>query len=465
MSRPASLNDLSPLGPPISDFIGRLYFLSTVIAFVLVSCYTSRPLLLRLGVTALFGGNVYLLLTKPNVMGHIPGHFDALIANFIFASWVRIIQLYFVQDRGRGVSKTAERAPRDASKAEGKATGQQVLDSGSGVLRRKLETKAVTADENKLSEQVTRDSHLPPFTPFEAVDYLLIDHRNISSKYFQRARNVPLQQLYPSRSSFLFSCLASAGISYFLLDLLTNQPPLPPHYFTSRHDFLFGRIREVDAMEIWCRFVINFNLWVSVLLMLRYTHSILAFVGVASGLYEPEDWPPVVGSRADEYSIKNHWSKVWHQMFQVPYVAVCGAFVELLLSPLPKGSRLRSKRGALARYLTTLAVFLLSMSAHMIQPLGVTGGAPQFWSSCWYFPMQVAGMMFEEFVSALWAKAVGEKLGRWHGPIERTVGRLWLLVWMLWTVPPWVYPSLRRGEEGAMMPYSIVRKIKSIAKA
>ena len=462
----ALLDDLSPFGPPISNAAGRAYFACTVAGFTYVTCYTSRPLLLRLLITVLFGCNVYLLLTMPDVMGHIPGHFDGLIANFVFASWIRIIHLYFVQDfKLLARKKDLKGKDENANRPLPTASGRESLSSTTTASSRRKPTGETTVLTKQYDSQPANSAKLcPNMTPFEAVDYLLINHRNISSPYFQKARGIPAYVGSVDRNWFLFSRLVSAGCSYLLLDLLTNQPGLPMQYFTPQHDSLFGRLHEVDAMELGCRFVVNFNLWVSTALMITYIHSLLAFVGVGIGLYRPQDWPPLIGNISHEYSIRNHWGKFWHQIFQVPYVAVSSACVDVLLRNSPDLAWPKSMKSLMKRYLITLLVFMLSMFAHMIQPLGVKGGAAQFWSSCWFFPMQVAGMVFEDAIRWLWRKLTGKEGGGWRRCFEKTVSRLWLLLWFLWCVPPWVYPSLRRGEEGAMMPVSLVRQVRTKVK-
>ncbi|MCJ1334308.1 hypothetical protein MMC10_011016 [Thelotrema lepadinum] len=401
----------------------------------------------------------------PDIMGHIPGHFDGLIANFVFASWIRIIHLYFVQDFKLAPKKELEPSSDEkVGKASQTSSGRDAISSPTTSSRRRPNGQATARKDQDGSQRADSAKSFPHMTPFEAVDYLLINHRNISSPYFQKARNTPVYEDLSNRKWFLLSSLLSAGGAYFLLDLLTHQPGLPTQYFTPKHDSLLGRLHEIDATELGCRFVINFNLWVSTALMITYIHSLLAFVGVALGLYQPQDWPPLIGSLADEYSIRNHWGKFWHQIFQVPYVAICGACIDVLLRPLPDLTWLNGRRAPVRRCLVTFLVFMLSMLAHMIQPLGVKGGAPQFWSSCWFFPMQAAGVIFEDAVSWLWGKVTRNRAKRWHGRFEKTVGRMWLLLWFLWCVPPWVYPSLRRGEGGAMMPISLVSMVRSKVK-
>jgi hypothetical protein len=99
-----TLDDISDLGLPILDTAGRLYILFTVFAFVVVTAYTSRPLSLRLLVTGLIASDICLLLTMPNLMGPIAG-FDPLIANFVVADLLRVIDLYFIRDETKLLKK------------------------------------------------------------------------------------------------------------------------------------------------------------------------------------------------------------------------------------------------------------------------------------------------------------------------------------------------------------------------
>src|ERR1700709_582491 len=118
-----SWDDLSDLGPPIANNTGRLYVLFTAAAFVFVTAHTQRPLSLRLLVVGLISSDIYLLLTMPGIMGHIAG-FDPLIANFICADLLRVIDLYFLRDHSKELKKKNEDIVLEKF-SNGKANGKK----------------------------------------------------------------------------------------------------------------------------------------------------------------------------------------------------------------------------------------------------------------------------------------------------------------------------------------------------
>lgn len=265
-----TLDDMSDLGPPISNWAGRFYIAFTALAFVVVTAYTSRPLFLRVVVTAMVASDIYLLLTMPDIMGHIAG-FDPLIANFIVADLMRVIDLYFLRDESKALKK------KDDGDTKGNAKTRKKFIKLSG---------------------------------FEAFDYLIFNHRNVGTPI--QARNVPKfdpsnPSYVPSRGKFLLRKFCTIFLAYGLLDLLTCQPAPDAALYSRRQEFFFTRLNEVTWGEIYFRVLTNLNLWASTYLLIQYVYAIVSCVCVGSGLWKPADFPPLVGSLAKDYTIRNHW--------------------------------------------------------------------------------------------------------------------------------------------------------------
>ncbi|KAG9237505.1 hypothetical protein BJ875DRAFT_453617 [Amylocarpus encephaloides] len=276
-----TLDDMSDLGPPISTNSGRLYIGFTALAFVVVTAYTSRPLALRLLVACLIASDIYLLLTMPDLMGHIAG-FDPLIANFIVADLLRVIDLYFIRDDSKVFAK----------KHDG------IVVNGNG--KRSDEKQKVSPKFLKMSG-------------FQAFDYLIINHRNIGTPY--AVRNIPTfsssnPSYIPSRSKFLLRKFITIFAAYLTLDLMTCQPAPDPGLYSRHQEFFFTRLNEVTWAEIRFRLLTNLNLWASTFLLIQYIYAIVACVCVGSFLYEPRDFPPLIGSLEHCYTVRNHWGYI-----------------------------------------------------------------------------------------------------------------------------------------------------------
>lgn len=293
-----SLDDLSDVSPPISDWMGRYFITFTAIAFIYVTAYTQRTLSLRILITAMMAFNVYLLLTMPNILGHMPG-FDQLIANFIFAGFLRVIDLYFLRDE----SKVLEKEPDSRAKANGTANGR--------------------ADNPSKGE--VKSKALPNFIPmsaFQAFDYLVVNYRNIGTPY--QVRNIPKfskssPSYIPSRRTFLLRKFVTIFIVYLALDLLTYQPAPPRYLYSQEQDFFLSRLTGVTGEEILFRILTNFNFWASTNCLIQYIYAIISLICVGSGIYEPKDFPPLVGGLGDSYSVRNHWRYVLSSPIHNPF--------------------------------------------------------------------------------------------------------------------------------------------------
>ncbi|KAH8589106.1 hypothetical protein B0O99DRAFT_637716 [Bisporella sp. PMI_857] len=395
-----TLDDISDLGPPISDTTGRLYILFTAFAFVVVTAYTSRPLSLRFLVTGIIASDIYILLTMPNLMGHMAG-FNPLIANFIVANLLRVIDLYFIRDETQLLKK------KDGATPNGKRSDK----------------------ENVSIQKFTK------MTAFQAFDYLLINHRNIGTPY--EVRNIPKfdgsnPTYVPSRGKFLVRKFLTIFVAYGLLDLLTCQPAPNPGLYSRHHEFFFTRLNDVTWEEIKCRFLTNIHSWASTYLLMQYVYAIIACVCVGSGVYAPRDFPPLIGPLTSEYK------PFLAPNFPVPLSSNAKALTNLVLPP-------SLQSGLVYGYSMNFLAFTLSGFSHAVSPLSSKNGSQEIRGAIFFFPAQVMGIMIEDIAIAIYHRVMGKgRAGGW----SKVLGFVWVGCWMSWCGPFWMYPTLRRGEEG-----------------
>ena len=70
-----------------------------------------------------------------------------------------------------------------------------------------------------------------------------------------------------------------------------------------------------------------------------------------------------------------------------------------------------------------------------------------------FFCTQALGIMFEDMAQALLRRLVGAKPIAKFGFFTRTVGYIWLVAWLTWTSPIWIYPAMQRDKGEPIVPF------------
>ena len=72
--------------------------------------------------------------------------------------------------------------------------------------------------------------------------------------------------------------------------------------------------------------------------------------------------------------------------------------------------------------------------------------------------MQALGIMIEDTVQGIfrWLNAQKRTAASPRG-WKRAFGFLWLLIWLTWTTPVWVYPIAQRSSGKGILPFSLLR--------
>ena len=243
----------------------------------------------------------------------------------------------------------------------------------------------------------------------------------------------------PSKGSqyriFLLKCLASAaGIlllnhSYTIIYSLLFQLSYADFHPSKQH--YLRRMRTVTVRETAIRswMVLNF-VWSS-WAMFTATHDILAFVHVAIGIDEPEDWPGLYGSIFEAYSVRRFWGKFWHNLVQRSYSAY-GSWLSQKI--------LRLKPGSFAdRTCVNFSVFLISGVVHacITVQLGFKCG---YWEDLTFFVICYAALLIEEGVQRAVSWALG---GAWPKQwICKLLGYTWVFAFLFWVLPKYQYSKV-----------------------
>lgn len=117
---------------------------------------------------------------------------------------------------------------------------------------------------------------------------------------------------------------------------------------------------------------------------------------------------------------------------------------------------LNLKKGSLlARYTFITNVFIVSGIFHALSD--GTQGIPSSESGAMsFFCMQAAGIMFEDTLQALFkrvAKIEGDKISKSQRMQMRTFGYVWVMAWLTWTSPIWIYPAIQRDKGTPIIPF------------
>ena len=142
-------------------------------------------------------------------------------------------------------------------------------------------------------------------------------------------------------------------------------------------------------------------------------------------------------------------SKSWHQTMRSGLEGVSNFLTHDLLH-LPT-------QGILQRYTKLLFSFGLSGIMHIFADTG--GGLSMRQSGALqFFCMQALGIMIEDGVQEIYKQFTKRKTGTIPSRSERIIGYTWVMIFLIWTSPVWVFPAtLQMREEEAMLSLSAVK--------
>jgi hypothetical protein len=101
-----------------------------------------------------------------------------------------------------------------------------------------------------------------------------------------------------------------------------------------------------------------------------------------------------------------------------------------------------------------LTVFLISGGLHVIAEC-CGGGLPvEVSGTMRFFVTQVAGIIIEDTAQELWRRLIGDTKINIR---NKVVGYIWVMSFLVWSTPAWLYPQAARPSNQSILPFSIIK--------
>jgi len=146
---------------------------------------------------------------------------------------------------------------------------------------------------------------------FWAAVMLIHSARYVGTRY--EVKNVPSfsrkdRDYVPSRGKFLLRSMIGLILAYLFLDLVDILPhPDIEVQWPKAKEGIFSRLSEVDVEEFVMRSSGVLVTWIATYCIISAEYHFAALIAVGSGFSEPRSWPPMFGSFADAWSIRQFW--------------------------------------------------------------------------------------------------------------------------------------------------------------
>lgn len=138
------------------------------------------------------------------------------------------------------------------------------------------------------------------------------------------------------------------------------------------------------------------------------------------------------GSLSEAYTLRGFWGKFWHQTLRNNFEGP-SRFIIYKILHLPRGS-------LLARYSFIFLVFFLSGVLHVVSDIGMNLPPSQS-GALRFFCTNAFGIILEDGVQELCRRLNGRKDS--NGLWSRTLGYVWVVVFLSWSTACWQYPQMR----------------------
>ncbi|KAH0532445.1 hypothetical protein TsFJ059_001136 [Trichoderma semiorbis] len=223
------------------------------------------------------------------------------------------------------------------------------------------------------------------------------------------------------RVRFLFKRLSILAVCYLVIDLCAAGPP-PDSNMIAREKQTISYLLASNSEDVGFRVITTIVFLINAALGVIGVHSLLAIAAVLCG-DQPQSWPHIwQGWPSQAYSVRRFWGNYYHQGLRK---ALSGPADWIIDSVLPRGS-------LISRYSRLALAFFLSALLHHQAERSETG-------QLIFFSSQALGIMLEDAVYKLYSFSPIQLPRR----IERALGYLWVLVWLVCLVPYWSYSTMR----------------------
>ena len=149
-------------------------------------------------------------------------------------------------------------------------------------------------------------------------------------------------------------------------------------------------------------------------------------------------------SHADQrLIISKFWQQTLRQILTQP-----ASFLTCEILRLPRG-------GLVNRYMRIFLTFYLSGALHVLAEYA-GGRHLQDSGTLRFFSTQVLGIMIEDGAQAVYRSA---RASRKDVPLQfwaRSLGYTWVIVFLFWSSPAWIYPDAAEQPKPTVLPFTIM---------
>lgn len=165
-------------------------------------------------------------------------------------------------------------------------------------------------------------------------------------------------------------------------------------------------------------------------------YRFLSILSVSLGLTRPCEWPPLMGSWVDAYTIRRFWSHTWHQMMRLHAEPPVSFVIHNILG-LPKGHYL-------SRWGKVFGNFAVAAGLHAYGRVLAHGVARYDWNM---FMAHAIGVWLEDHFKMLVDLC---NLKPRNARISRLIGYVWTFIFTFWTWHYFMEEMIRAG--GIVIP-------------
>ncbi|KAH7316969.1 membrane bound O-acyl transferase family-domain-containing protein [Stachybotrys elegans] len=298
---------------------------------------------------------------------------------------------------------------------------------------------ALRVDPSQLSPQGTKERG--PLRDGASAVGLLWNMRRVGTRW--QAKNIPsaAAQQRQTRAGFVFRRVAMTLVAYLFIEVVVSQPPPDPNLVHPDKATLFS-LRSLTLEDVIFRVALTISYWVITGVINLFMTNTVVVVAVILGLLDPAHCPPLYGSFLEAFTVRRFWGVSWHQMFRTFLMGHADLVVDNTLPFLPRHS-------LISRYARLVIAFFISGAIHYRadQLQGVShkdNGAVAF------FLLQALVIMVEDAVEPMVTRVL-------PAPLRRVLGYVWVLSFLVWASPIWIYSTSRLGiDSTALLPVRIV---------
>ena len=248
-----------------------------------------------------------------------------------------------------------------------------------------------------------RPASSTPSVVMDALD-LAANVRGVGWNWSKTVYVPPENRPTSSRTIFSIYVLISALVHSFVCGVLhVAVLAFSPEAFT---DLSGGSIFDTSLPPLICYIrssIISVAVLFSIYTVMQSSYDGSTLIGVLVLRQDPAQWPPFFQAPWMATSLRDFWSRRWHQLYKRAFV-VLGSWPLAFVFGRPG-------------YI--FGGFLASGIFHHVVVLMLNGNV-EMWCMFLSFGMMAAGIVLEDVFTAL----TGRQVGGWKG-------RLWLMAWML----------------------------------